>query len=125
MFRTMKTNLNAHPLFVYTEEHIKKHLKIVCLKLNVLRLLHLDMYKVIGKTEDIERLDNEDPNYEWLTLNKILDTLRDMNLMELNVEEEFFIPSFTRTKLKEALRKTYGTTLSKSLIRGKILKKFK
>ncbi len=48
-----------------------------------------------------------------------------MNLMELNVEEEFFVPSFTRTKLKEELRKTYEIALSKSLIRGKILKKFK
>ena len=64
MFRTRKTNLNAHPLFVYTNEHIIGHLKIVCLKLNVLRLLHLDMYKVIGKTEDIEKLDDEDPDYE-------------------------------------------------------------
>ena len=90
---------------MYTEEHIKKHLKIVYLKLNVLRLLHLDMYKVIGKTEDIEKLDDEDPDYEWLTLNKILDTLRGMNLMELNAEEEIFVPSFTRTKLKEVLRK--------------------
>ena len=110
---------------MYTEEHIKGHLKIVCLKLNVLRLFHLYMYKVIRKTEDIERLDDEDPDYEWLTLNKILDTLRDMNLMELNVEEEIFLPSFTRTKLKEALRKTYEIALSKSLIKGKILKKFK
>ena len=125
MFRTMKTNLNAHPLFVYTEEHIKGHLKIVCLKLNVLRLLHLDMYKVIGKTEDIEKLDDEDLDYEWLTLNEILDTLRDINLMELKVEEEFFVPSLTRTKLKEKLRKTYEIALSKSLIRGKILRKFK
>ena len=96
---------------MYTEEHIKGHLKIVCLKLNVLRLFHLYMYKVIRKTEDIERLDDKDPDYEWLTLNKILDTLRDMNLMELNVEEEIFVPSFTRTKLKEALRKTYEIAL--------------
>ncbi len=64
MFRTMKTNLNAHPLFVYTKEHIIGHLKIVCLKLNVLRLLHLDMYKAMEKTEDIEKLDDEDPDYE-------------------------------------------------------------
>ena len=28
MFRTMKSNLNARPLFVYTEEHIKGHLEI-------------------------------------------------------------------------------------------------
>ena len=125
MFRTMKTNLNAHPLFVFTEEHIKGHLEIVCLAINVLRLLHLDMYKAMGKTEDIGKLDDEDPDYEWLTLNKILDTLRDMNLTKLNVEEEIFVPSFTRTKLTDALGKTYGITLSKSLIRGKILKKFK
>lgn len=125
MFRTMKTNLNAHPLFVFTEEHIKGHLEIVCLAINVLRLLHLDMYKAMGKTEDIGKLDDEDPDYEWLTLNKILDTLREMNLTKLNVEEEIFVPSFTRTKLTDALGKTYGITLSKSLIRGKILKKFK
>ena len=125
MFRTMKTNLNAHPLFVNTEEHIKGHLEIVCLAINVLRLLHLDMYKAMGKTEDIGKLDDEDPDYEWLTLNTILDTLRGMNLTKLNVEEEIFIPSFTRTKLTDALGKTYGITLSKSLIRGKILKKFK
>ena len=125
MFRTMKTNLNTHPLFVYTEEHIKGHLEIVCLAINVLRLLHLDMYKAMGKTEDIGKLDDEDPDYEWLTLNTILDTLRGMNLTELNVEEEIFVPSFTRTKFTDALGKTYGITLSKSLIRGKILKKFK
>lgn len=125
MFRTMKTNLNAHPLFVNTEEHIKGHLEIVCLAINVLRLLHLDMYKAMGKTEDIGKLDDEDPDYEWLTLNTILDTLRGMNLAKLNVEEEIFVPSFTRTKLTDALGKTYGITLSKSLIRGKILKKFK
>ena len=125
MFRTMKTNLNAHPLFVNTEEHIKGHLEIVCLAINVLRLLHLDMYKAMGKTEDIGKLDDEDPDYEWLTLNTILDTLRGMNLTKLNVEEEVFVPSFTRTKLTDALGKTYGITLSKSLIRGKILKKFK
>ena len=125
MFRTMKSNLNARPLFVFTEEHIKGHLEIVCLAINVLRLLHLDMYKAMGKTDDIGKLDDEDPDYEWLTLNKILDTLRDMNLTKLNVEEEIFVPSFTRTKLTDALGKTYGITLSKSLIRGKILKKFK
>ena len=125
MFRTMKTNLNAHPLFVNTEEHIKGHLEIVCLAINVLRLLHLDMYKAMGKTEDIGKLDDEDPDYEWLTLNTILDTLRGMNLTKLNVEEEIFVPSFTRTKLTDALGKTYGIALSKSLIRGKILKKFK
>ena len=125
MFRTMKTNLNAHPLFVNTEEHIKGHLEIVCLAINVLRLLHLDMYKAMGKTEDIGKLDDEDPDYEWLTLNTILDTLRGMNLTKLNVEEEIFVPSFTRTKLTDALGKTYGITLSKSLIKGKILKKFK
>ena len=125
MFRTMKTNLNAHPLFVNTEEHIKGHLEIVCLAINVLRLLHLDMYKAMGKTEDIGKLDDEDPDYEWLTLNTILDTLRGMNLTKLNAEEEIFVPSFTRTKLTDALGKTYGITLSKSLIRGKILKKFK
>ena len=125
MFRTMKTNLNAQPLFVFTEEHIKGHLEIACLAINVLRLLHLDMYKAMGKTEDIGILDDEDPDYEWLTLNKILDTLRDINLTKLNVEEEIFVPSFTRTKLTDALGKTYGITLSKSLIRGKILKKFK
>ncbi len=125
MFRTMKTNLNAHPLFVNTEEHIKGHLEIVCLAINVLRLLHLDMYKAMGKTEDIGKLDDEDPDYEWLTLNTILDTLRGMNLTKLNVEEEIFVPSFTRTKLTDALGRTYGITLSKSLIRGKILKKFK
>ena len=125
MFRTMKTNLNAHPLFVNTEEHIKGHLEIVCLAINVLRLLHLDMYKAMGKTEDIGKIDDEDPDYEWLTLNTILDTLRGMNLTKLNVEEEIFVPSFTRTKLTDALGKTYGITLSKSLIRGKILKKFK
>ena len=49
MFRTMKGNLNAHPLFVNTEEHIKGHLEIVFLAINVLRLLHLDMYKAHGK----------------------------------------------------------------------------
>lgn len=85
---------------MYTEEHIKGHLKIVCLKLNVLRLFHLYMYKVIRKTEDIERLDDKDPDYEWLTLNKILDTLRDMNLMELTSKKRSFFLHLQEQNLK-------------------------
>ena len=47
------------------------------------------MYKAIGKTEDIGKLDDEDPDYERLTLNTILYTLRGMNLTKLNVEETY------------------------------------
>ena len=125
MFRTMKTNLNARPIYVNTEAHIKGHLEVVCLAINVLRILHLDMYKTMGKKEDIGKLDVSDSDYERLTIDKIMETLRTMNLTKLNTSEEVFVPSFTRTKLTDALGKTYGINLAKSLLTGKQLRKFK
>lgn len=125
MFRTMKTNLNARPIFVKTEAHIKGHLEIVCLAINVLRSIHLDMYKAMGKTNDIGKLDTSDSDYERLTIDKIMETLRSMNLTKLNTSEELFVPSFTRTKLTDALGKTYEINLAKSLLTGKHLRKFK
>lgn len=54
-----------------------------------------------------------------------METLRTMNLTKLNTSEEVFVPSFTRTKLTDALGKTYGINLAKSLLTGKQLRKFK
>lgn len=125
MFRTMKTNLNAHPIYVRTENHIRGHLEIVCLAINVLRALHSDMYKAMDKTAEIGKLDINDKDYGLLTIDNILTTLKEINLTKLNTAEEVFVPSFTRTKLTDTLGKTYGIVLSKSVIGEKTLKKFK
>lgn len=86
-FRIMKTDFKARPTYVSTSEAIKAHFLICFLALLVYRILE---YK----------LDNK------YTVEQIIDTLRSMNLTEL--EGIGYIPSYTRNDITDKLHELFG-----------------
>ena len=81
-FRIMKTDFSARPVHVRREDRIKSHFLICFLSLMVFRFLE-------------KKLNNK------YTAETILDTLRSMNFTD--IEEQGFIPIYTRTQLTDDL----------------------
>ena len=87
-FRIMKTDFEAHPVFVRREDRIKAHFLTCYISLLIYRLLE-------------KRLDNR------YTCNEILGTLRSMQITLLS-KESGYIPSYRRTNLTDDLHKAFG-----------------
>lgn len=87
-FRIMKTDFEAHPVFVRREDRIKAHFLICYISLMIYRLLE----KKLGSCH---------------TCNEILGTLRSMQMTLLS-KESGYIPSYKRTDLTDALHKAFG-----------------
>ena len=87
-FRIMKTDFEAHPVFVRREDRIKAHFLTCYISLLIYRLLE-------------KRLDNR------YTCNEILGTLRSMQITLLS-KESGYIPSYRRTDLTDDLHKAFG-----------------
>ena len=86
-FRIMKTDFEARPVFLHNEVRIKAHFLICFLSLVIYRYLEKD-------------LDNA------FTCETILEKLRSMNFAD--VQEQGFIPLYTRDALTDALHKNCG-----------------
>lgn len=87
-FRIMKTDFEAHPVYVRREDRIRAHFLICYISLLVYRLLE----KKIGN------------NY---TCNELLSTLRSMQVTLLS-KESGYIPSYKRTDITDDLHKAFG-----------------
>lgn len=87
-FRIMKTEFEARPVYVRRDDRIKAHFMTCYISLLLYRLLE----KKLGNT---------------YTANQILETLRTMQMTLLNTASGY-IPSYTRTKLTDALHKMFG-----------------
>ena len=87
-FRIMKTDLEARPAFVRTEDHIRAHFLICYVSLMVYRLLE-------------KKLDNA------FTCQQLLNSLRSMDLTLLS-SASGYIPSYTRTEVTDALHQCFG-----------------
>lgn len=87
-FRIMKTDFEAHPVYVRREDRIKAHFLICHISLLIYRLLE-------------KKLGNQ------YTCNEILNTLRSMQVTLLS-KESGYIPSYKRTDLTDALHRTFG-----------------
>ena len=86
-FRIMKTDFTARPVYVHREDRIKAHF-LTCF----LALLH---YRLLEK-----KLENE------YTCDNILNTLKGMNFA--NIEEQGFMPLYSREKITDALHEAFG-----------------
>lgn len=86
-FRIMKTDFEARPVFLHEETRIKAHFLICFLSLVIYRYLE----KALGNT---------------YTCETILDKLKSMNFAD--VQEQGYIPLYTRDKLTDALHKECG-----------------
>lgn len=87
-FRIMKTDFEAHPVYVRRKDRIKAHFMTCYISLLLYRLLE----KKLGNT---------------YTSNQIIETLHSMNMTLLNTASGY-IPSYTRTELTDDLHKTFG-----------------
>lgn len=86
-FRIMKTDFSARPAYVSREDRIKAHFLICFLALLVYRLLE-------------EKLEGQ------YTCNEILSKLKEMNFAK--IEEQGFIPLYTRNTLTDKLHELGG-----------------
>ena len=87
-FRIMKTDFEAHPVYVRREDRIKAHFMTCYMSLLLYRLLE----KKLGNA---------------YTSHQIIETLHSMNMTLLNTASGY-IPSYTRTELTDDLHKTFG-----------------
>lgn len=99
-FRVMKTNFNARPVFHQTEERITAHFLICYTALLVFRLLQarLDEYCKKQKQEKIH-----------LTAENIIRTLQNMEVT--NVQDLFYLATYTDSKTLEVLNAVYDLKL--------------
>lgn len=88
IFRIMKTDFEARPVYVRRDERIKAHFLICYISLLVYRLLE----KKLGNA---------------YTCNEILGTLRSMQVTLLS-KESGYIPSYKRTDMTDDLHKVFG-----------------
>lgn len=86
-FRIMKTDFSARPAYVSREDRINAHFLICFLALLIYRLLEIKLEK-------------------QYTCNEILSKLKEMNFAK--VEEQGFIPLYTRTALTDKLHELGG-----------------
>lgn len=86
-FRIMKTEFKARPIYLQLEDRINAHFLTCFCALLITRLLSL-------------KLENR------YTINELLTTLREMNLTDTGYGS--YIPSYTRTKLTDALHTVFG-----------------
>ena len=86
-FRIMKSDFEARPVYVQRDDRIKAHFLTCYISLLVYRLLE----KKLG---------------EEFTCSQILETLRGMNVTLLS-KDSGYIPSYKRTKLTDALHRTF------------------
>ena len=86
-FRIMKTEFEARPVFLHDDVRIKAHFLICFLSLIIYRYLEKGL------------------NGEY-TCEKILEKLKSMNFAD--IQEQGYIPLYTRDRLTDALHKVCG-----------------
>ena len=87
LFRIMKTDFEARPVFLHDDIRIKAHFLICFLALVIYRYLERDLKNAFS-------------------CETILDKLRTMNFAD--IQEQGFIPLYTRDKLTDALHNICG-----------------
>ena len=86
-FRIMKSEFKARPVYLSRDDRIQAHFMTCFIALLIHRILE-------------KKLD------EKYTCEEIINSLRDMNLM--HIDEENYIPAYTRTDLTDKLHEIYG-----------------
>lgn len=103
-FRIMKSEFKSRPAYVWTDPHIQAHF-LTC-------FISLILYKYLEK-----RLGSS------YTYEKIIETLRDMEVRE--IVGEGYIPTYTRTSLTDALHEVFGFRTDYQILTKATMKKIK
>ena len=100
-FRIMKYDFDARPVYVSTKDSIKAHFLTCFIALFIYRLLE-------------EKLESK------YTIEKILETLRSMNV--LDIEGYGYIPAYIRTNLTDELHNIFGFRTDNEIIKKSKMK---
>lgn len=101
-FRIMKSEFQARPVYLSRDDRIKAHFTTCFLALVIYRLLEKKLK-------------------EKFTCNEIVDTLRDMNFLE--VKGEGYTPAYTRSDLTDALHEAFGFHTDYEIVKTGSMKK--
>lgn len=103
-FRILKTEFKSRPVYLKRDDRITAHFTTCFLALMIYRILENKL------------------NYKF-SCEKIIDTLKNMNLAK--IDDENYIPTYTRTDLTDELHKTFKFRTDYEIITKKTLKKLK
>lgn len=101
-FRIMKSEFKARPVYLSRDDRILAHFTTCFLSL----VLHRYLEKILE---------------EKYTASEIIDTLRDMNLSQ--IDEIGYIPVYTRTDITDCLHETFNFRTDSEITTKKIMKK--
>lgn len=101
-FRILKSEFHARPVYLRRDDRIKAHFTTCFMALVLYRLLE-------------KKLE------EKFTCSEIIDTLRNMNFLE--IKGEGYTPAYTRTDLTDALHDAFGFRTDFQIMKHKTMKK--
>lgn len=101
-FRILKTDFKARPVYLKRDDRIKAHFTTCFLSLLIYRIL-------------------EHKLNEKYTSEEIINTLREMNMLE--IQGEGYIPAYKRTSLTDKLHDTFGFRTDTEIVTNKNIKK--
>lgn len=101
-FRILKTDFKARPVYLKRDDRIKAHFTTCFLSLLIYRIL-------------------EHKLNEKYTSEEIINTLREMNMLE--IQGEGYIPAYKRTSITDKLHDTFGFRTDTEIVTNKNIKK--
>lgn len=111
-FRIMKSEFDARPVYLQRDDRIKAHFLVCFISLLVYRILE---HKLPAK--DIIKDGKGNTKEIPYTCDEIIRTLKEMRIT--SVSDNGYVPSYTRTKLTDALHEFVGFRTDYEIIRHK------
>lgn len=121
-FRIMKTNFSGRPVYHHTKEHITAHFMICYTALLIYRLMEKQLEDYCKDYDRRCGIDHNDPAERMhFTIDNIIEMLKNMNVV--NVQDMYYMSTYTGSKLCTALNSIYGLGLDKKYYQPKELNK--
>lgn len=120
-FRTMKTNIDARPIYLTKTEHIKGHFTVVFLALQTLRYMMYELYSAEGNRDVV--LGRADGSI--VTVDAVMEELRSMNGRILPTQEgRKIVLGAQKNDLNKLMAKAFGLSLTKQFLKIDVLEKY-
>lgn len=120
-FRTMKTNIDARPVYLTKTEHIKGHFTVVFLALQTLRYMMYELYAAEGNRDVVlGRAENS-----IVTVDAVMDELRGMEGRILPTKEgRKVVLGAEKNELNKLMAKAFGLSLSKQFLKMDVIRDY-
>lgn len=120
-FRTMKSNIDARPIYLTTADHVKGHFTVVFLALQTIRYMMYRMYAAEGNKDVVlGRAENS-----IVTADAFLEELRSMKGNVYHALEGFdFVVGANINNMTKLMTKAFGKSLTKQCLRIDDLEKY-